>query len=507
MDGKTKQVFVGIDFGTCNLKARKFDGKIRQIRLNKKSGGGDEVPNVIYYGKTKDNIIDIKIGATAKKSSDYTNKILHVKRHLEEAAWSQFIPNLGKDVNAVDVTKDILTYVWGEITRQSAQNENYSVCITVPVNWATTTRKRIREAAILAHIPDPKIITEPFAALFSLEDILEQEGEKFVLVFDFGGSTLDLSLLQILRDGDLTVRELSAVGMNYGGLFIDEGIYDEIFAVKYKAGMEAIEAADDLGTARKELLELIAGMKESLFGDDEEEISDFYTDRAGKEYEFEITREEIIAMLDGQKVRERITLLLNDLFDGAEPGMKENVTMVAPFGGSSNIPYFMELLRDYFGESIFTPEDIKKENLYLAVAGGAARYLSLKQQGDKIESFIPFNIGLEREGRFKRYIRRGERTGFETRYDFFYREELLKNNFRIKVYQAFSNKEEACLGGEEGAIYLGEFQLEGEKYSNDKILFKLSLTRDGNLRLRVFERHQSGEDAEIIKVEEKDIIL
>lgn len=513
MDGKsTKKVYVGIDFGACNLKAQKFDGKIRKIGLNKKSGGGDEAPNVIYYGKTRENVLDIKFGDAAKKNSDYENKILHVKRHLGEAEWHQHIPNLAKDVNAFEAAKDIFSLVWNEIARKSAQREEYEAIVTVPVNWPSVERQRIKDAAIAAGIPlRGEVITEPFAALFSLEEILDEEDEQIVLIFDFGGSTLDLSLLQVEGGDAPVVRELSAVGMSYGGLAIDEAIYEELLWKKYKEEMEVIKAGDDLGSVRKELLEMIAAMKESLFDGDDDEITDMYTDRhQGKDWEFTITRDEVVAMLEAQGIRGRITNLLEDLLDVAEPGMRQAVTKVAPFGGTSRIPFFQEILREYFGEDIFNPErDFVAEDIYLAVAGGAAKYLAWKQEGGaEIESIIPFNIGLAQGNKFKRYLKRGERCGFETAYKALTMEDLREKAFRLDFYQTFSNREEAPLSGDDSAIYMGSVKLTEELYTAlDAISFKLSITKNGHLRVRFYENRMEGEETEIVLVEEKLLAL
>lgn len=503
--------FVGIDFGACNLKVAKcINGKTRDVKLNKKQGSGVETPNVIWYRKSVGtNQVKKEIGFGAKESMDYPNKISCVKRKLERENWSDYIENMQRSIAASEAAEDIFHWIWDYIVEQSAKKEQgMKAVLTVPVSFSEVQKKRLETAARAAGIPVAQIITEPFAAMLAQEDLFDDNLEgQVILIFDFGGSTLDLSLLRLEKDGtdNLSITELAASGMPFGGVDIDEAIYTEIFQKNYAAELDRINKADDLNRAQKELLEVISSLKEDLFRDEEDSVSDFYMDRAGNQHTFELHRDEVTAMFDHLKLRQRITLLLDELFASTDEAEKEDVTTVRVCGGTAQIPYFLEMLSTYFGEDVFDADDYEPDddNVYLAVARGAARYLDITEDENKaveLENVIPFSIGLARGEQFIKYINRNERYGFETPYISLSMKELKQGAFSLAVYQSFGSQEELRINDEDGAVFMGKMAIQSEKYTTDEaIMLKMKMENDGRLRLSFYELRAD----EIVLVESK----
>ncbi|MBR6012752.1 MAG: Hsp70 family protein [Selenomonadaceae bacterium] len=501
--------FIGIDFGACNIKAAKVSstGKIQKIKLNKNQSGGNVIPNVILYEKIIDKNsgsekIEIKVGKGAKNNTlDLENKIWQIKPKLSQKNWSKYIKNLGREVTAFEAVKDIFEWLWKTIIEKSSKDEDYDVTITVPVSFSEVQKNLIKQAAIDAGIPVTSVIMESFAAMFSLEEFLEESEEETVLIFDFGGSTLDLSLFKIERnDDELNLTELAAAGLKFGGIDIDKAILENIFKVKYADDVEKILQN---GTPVNELKELIERMKEAIFIDDGETTTDSINDNNGNLYEFTLTPEEIISVLEKIKIKEKIIFLLDELFDDAEID-KSEVTAVKPFGGTVSIDYFLQMLTDYFGEDIFDCDDLDKEEIYMGIAVGAAKYGYIKNQNDSsitIQNVIPYSIGLVKNETFNRYIKRNELSGFTTPLKSLLISELEKNNWRVSVYQSFSNEFDLPLENEE-VVFIGDVELDKNLYTvNDAVLFNLRTDGVGKIYFKTFELQP--EKDEPVFVEEK----
>lgn len=501
--------YVGIDFGASNIKAVVYNGKkIRKIKLNKNQVAGEEIPNIIYYDKNN----EVKVGYPAQREFDYKNKIMYIKRKLEQKSWSKYIENIGKDITAQEVATDIFKWLKKTISNTLSEDD-FKAVITMPVCFSEVQKNRIYNAATDAKINVEAVVTEPFAALFSIEGLFEEaeDDEQVVLIFDFGGSTLDLSLLRIENDGDgeICVTELASDGMHYGGIDIDEDIYHEVFESKYTKEIAEIKAVDDLGTAEVELIDVVRKLKEIIFEDEEDEVDDIYHSRKGKAYTFELTKNEIISVFEKTKIKQRIIDLLDNLFETTDEVEKEDITNIKLFGGTSKIDYFREILDEYINDTdVFDVEDCDIEEIYTGIAAGAARYLYFKKEEEdtvEIHNIIPFSIGIEENGRFVKYINRNERYGFETLYRPLKMADLLKNGYMLNIYQTFDDLLEADINAD-GIVFMGSVQLDKKLYiAKDAVLFKMKMAEDGRLSIRFFEQRLENGENEIVLVENKQL--
>ena len=494
--------YIGIDFGACNIKAAKISakGKPQKIKLNKEQSGGNFIPNVILYDKVRDKI-EIKIGKGAKNSLDVENKVWQIKPKLAQKNWSQFIESLGREVDAPEVLRNIFEWIWREITLKISKDEELEVAITAPVSFSEVQKNLIKQAAVEVGIPVKAVINEPFAAIFSAEEF---DDEQCTLIFDFGGSTLDLSLCRIERiDDELNVTELAAAGLKFGGIDIDNAIFEQIFLVKYADEVKEILAGDTVGKFKIELMNTIEKLKEEIFISEVEEYTEALVDARGNWREFTLTHDEIISVLEKTGIKDKIISLLDELLDDAQID-KNEITQIKPFGGTSSIDYFRELLIDYFGDEIFD-DDFEPEEIYMNVAQGAAKYLfmSNEESGITIENVIPYSIGLISREKFHRLIKRNELSGFITPFKPILISELNENNWRVAVYQTFSNAFDLPIDSEE-IIFIGDVELDKKLYTaSDAILFKMQPSGTGQIYMSFFEQVP---DSDAPKLIEKKIV-
>lgn len=495
------KLYIGIDFGACNIKAVQVSstGKARKIKLNKVADGKELTPNVILYDKIKGKI-EILVGAGAKNSIDDENKIWQIKPKISQKNWSKYIQNLERDVAAREAVKNILEWIWKNISEKFSKGEEFDVTITAPVSFSEVQKNFIKQAAIEVGIPVTGVITEPFAAMFSLEDFFESEEDQTVLIFDFGGSTLDVSLFRIEHcDEDLKITELAAAGLKFGGIDIDEEIFKNILSLKFA---EDIKEIFDSGSSKNIIMNEIETIKENIFSEDgEDSAPGFVSDKLGNLHTLTVNRDEIISVIEKTKIKEKIIEMLDTLFDDAEID-KSEVTAVKPFGGTSMIDYFLQMLTEYFGSNIFDCKDFEKEDIYMGVATGAAKYRYLIDKegtGVTVQNVIPYSIGLCENQMYARYIKRNEISGFVTPKKPLLISELEKNNWRVDVYQSFSNEFDLPQDSED-VIYIGNVQLDKNLYSaKDAILFNMAPDGSGQILMKFFESQPDIDEPKLME--------
>ena len=497
------KTYVGIDFGACYIKAAKISPQIKRvqpIKLNMNIAGGVAIPAAILYDKINGEV-EVKVGEGAQASVDVENKISRLTPKLAAKNWSKYIPNLDAKISAADALKDIFAKIWRHIANQAARDENFDVTVTVPAAFSDVQKKIIRQTAIQADVPISTIITAPFAEIFSREEIF-QDAAQIVMIFDFGATTLDVTLFELSRTAKtFNVTELSAATLNYGGKNIDESILKNIFWTKY---------ADEVKIFRDkpfELMTLIASMKEEIFLDEEEISSGSLIDGKGNLYEFELTRQEIFTAIERDGVKEKIIAMLDDVLDDAGISAEE-VMAVEVSGGTSSIDYFLDVLENYFGEEIFDAENFERDEITLGAAIGAARYRKLTDEDNlrvKVKNVVPCGIYIQRGEKYLRCIRRNELRGFITPYKPISTDELKKNKWRLSIYQSFCNEVE--LPAESGdAVYIGDVKIDSALYETETILFKMQVNAAGQVCVKFFEDRNVNGRSKIVFVEEKVLV-
>ena len=493
--------FVGIDFGACNIKTASWRGKDTRIISLSQNVDQNYIPNVVLYDMTRAGDVEKKIGDPAKDEQDPENSVEYVKRKLELMEWSKNIPHLNRKVSAIEAATDIFSGISERLTKKlNCEVKDLQAVITVPVCSSGLQRSRIYQAAKSAGISVEAIVTESFAAMFALEDLFDSDEDANVLIFDFGGSTLDLSLLAIEHDDGIRIEELASAGLSYGGIDIDEAILSEIISSKYASEICEIKSNDDTvdqAKTEQELRNVVTNLKEKLFEDDNESskrLCTFYG--SGKHYEFELTRKEMEALFERHNLKNKIFGLLDELF-GQTYLNKSEVTQVKTIGGTARIKYVLDILTEYFGTDIFDSDDYDWEEETIAdVAAGAARYLGIrKEQNDEIEiiSNIPFSLGIAKGTSFKKYIDCCPPYGQRTKRIPLPWQEINDDGGKVSVYQSFADSENIAIGGKDGAVYVGAVTVHPDLYqSRDGILLEMEMSDSSTLQMIFSEMRASG---------------
>lgn len=396
---------IGIDLGTTNSCLAVMEGGQPIVIAN--SEGGRTTPSIVGFGKSG----DLLVGQLAKRQSitNAENTVYSIKRFIgrrwdDAESESDRVPYKcvkGRD-NTIDVEIRGRNYTPQEISamilqklKQEAENflgeEVTQAVITVPAYFTDAQRQATKDAGTIAGLEVMRIINEPTAAAlaFGLE---KQDQEQLILVFDLGGGTFDVSILQ-LGDG---VFEVKATGGNnqLGGDDFDNCIV--LWMLEKFQQQENIDISQDKmalqrlrEAAEKAKIELSSMLNTSI-------NLPFITadDKGPKHLEMELSRakfEELTAKLIEATIEPMIQALKDaDL-------KPEDIDRIILVGGSTRIPAVQNAVIKFYNGK--TPD--RSVNPDEAVALGAAVQAGvLGGEVDKLLllDVIPLSLGLETLG-------------------------------------------------------------------------------------------------------------
>ena len=396
---------IGIDLGTTNSCVAVLEGGKPVVIPN--AEGGRTTPSIVGFGRSGDRLV----GQLAKRQAvtNAENTIFSIKRFIgrrwqeTEAERSRvaYTAVSGRD-ETVDVQIQDKTYTPQEISAMVLQKlkqdaENYlgesvsEAVITVPAYFSDAQRQATKDAGTIAGLDVLRIINEPTAASLSY-GLDKQDQDQRILVFDLGGGTFDVSVLQ-LGDGFFEVK--ATAGNNHlGGDDFDEAILN--WMVESFQSVEAIDLSKDK-MALQRLREAAEKSKIELSGTISTSINlPFITaDESGpKHLEMELTRakfEELASPL----IAATLEPIQQTLKDGdLQPSDIDRIILV---GGSTRIPAVQEAVKGFFqGKS---PD--RSVNPDEAVALGAA--IQAGVLGGEVKDLLlldvtPLSMGIETLG-------------------------------------------------------------------------------------------------------------
>ncbi|MDQ4004984.1 MAG: molecular chaperone DnaK [Actinomycetota bacterium] len=223
---------VGIDLGTTNSVVAVLEGGEPVVIPN--AEGSRITPSVVGFSKTG----EILVGEVAKRQA-ITNPdrtIRSIKRHMGSHEWSQDID--GKQWTPQEISAQIL----GKLKRDAEAYLGDSVTqavVTVPAYFDDAQRQATKEAGQIAGLEVLRIINEPTSA--SLAYGLDKQSDQTILVFDLGGGTFDVSLLEI-GEGVFEVKATSG-NTQLGGDDWDQAVID--WMVREFKNAHGVDLAND----------------------------------------------------------------------------------------------------------------------------------------------------------------------------------------------------------------------------------------------------------------------
>ena len=396
---------IGIDLGTTNSCVAVLESGQPKVIAN--SEGGRTTPSIVAFGKGKDRLI----GQLAKRQTitNAQNTVYSIKRFIGRR-WEDTelergrVPYnciKGRD-NTVDVQIRGQNYTPQEISamvlkklKQDAENflgdEVTKAVITVPAYFTDAQRQATKDAATIAGLEVLRIINEPTAAALAF-GLDKQDQEQLILVFDLGGGTFDVSILQ-LGDGVFEVK--ATCGNNHlGGDDFDNAIVcwmverflaeEKIDITQDKMALQRLREA-----AEKAKVELSSMVITSI------NLPFITADATGpKHLEMELSRSQF-EELTGSLIQETIAPMMQALKDAeVKP---QNIDKIILVGGSTRIPAVQNALIKFFNGKI--PDH--SVNPDEAVALGAA--IQAGVLGGELNALLlldvtPLSLGIETLG-------------------------------------------------------------------------------------------------------------
>ena len=378
---------VGIDLGTTNSAVSVLEGGEPTVIVN--AEGFRTTPSIVAF--TKDG--EVLVGETAKRQAvtNVDRTIASVKRHMG-TDWKFKVDD--KNYTAQEISARILSKLKRDAETYLGESVTDAV-ITVPAYFNDAERQATKEAGEIAGLNVLRIINEPTAAALAY-GLDKGQQDELILVFDLGGGTFDISLLEVGKDDDFsTIQVRSTSGDNrLGGDDWDQRIVDHL--VKKFKDTTGVDVAKDK-IALQRLKEAAEQAKKELSQSTTANIQLPYlslTENGPANLDETITRAQFEQLT--ADLLERTKKPFNDVIK--EAGVKvADIAHVVMVGGSTRMPAVTELVKQLTGGK----EPNKAVNPDEVVAVGAslqAGVLKGERKDVLLIDVTPLALGIETKG-------------------------------------------------------------------------------------------------------------
>lgn len=371
---------IGIDLGTTNSAVAVLEGKEPKIITNPE--GNRTTPSVVAF---KDG--EIQVGEVAKRQAiTNPNTIVSIKRHMGEADYKVKVGD--KEYTPQEISAFILQYI-KKFSEDYLGEKVTDAVITVPAYFNDAQRQATKDAGKIAGLNVQRIINEPTASALAFG--LNKDQDEKVLVYDLGGGTFDVSVLQL---GDGVFQVLSTNGDTHlGGDDFDNRIMD--WLIKNFKDENGVDLSKDK-MAMQRLKDAAEKAKKDLSGVSSTHIS----------LPFISAGEAGPLHLEADLTRAKFDELTSDLvdktkvpFDNAlkDAGLTVNdIDKVILNGGSTRIPAVQKAVKEWAGKepdhSINPDEAVA---LGAAIQGGV---ISGDVKDIVLLDVTPLSLGIETMG-------------------------------------------------------------------------------------------------------------
>ena len=380
---------VGIDLGTTNSVVSVLEGGEPTVIAN--AEGGRTTPSVVAFAKSGEPLV----GEIAKRQAvtNVDRTIRSVKRHMG-TDWAVEIDD--KNYTAQEISARILQKLKRDAEEYLGEPVTDAV-VTVPAYFEDSQRQATKEAGEIAGLNVLRIINEPTAAALAY-GLDKGKEDELILVFDLGGGTFDVSLLEVgkdAEDGFSTIQVRATSGDNeLGGDDWDNRVVDWLVSqVKNSAGVDL--SKDKIAMQR--LREAAEQAKKELSGSTATSISLQYlsmTENGPVHLDEKLTRAQFEQMTSD--LLDRTKAPFRKVIEDADVKVAE-IDHIVMVGGSTRMPAVADVVRELTGGK----EPNKGVNPDEVVAVGAALQAGVLKGERKDVLLIdvtPLSLGIETKG-------------------------------------------------------------------------------------------------------------
>lgn len=338
--------YFGIDFGTTS------SATVGYMVM-------DHSPEMFLYGDEEGRPIPSVIAINKTTGAVYTGREAWDKR-MELSESCEYIPSVkaildsdsvniiaGREWSSVDVAAELLKALRATV-RDRTGTEMTAATIAIPIGFSPKKRERLRLAAKAAGIAVTEFVSEPTAAFFANYD--ELRSSSVVAVFDWGGGTLDVS---VIRNANGRISELATAGSDIAGDYIDNKIAQRIHAkIARKKGIEI--AFSDMPSSAQDMMRVRSEKAKRALGDD-----DTATISINNYGPYGACREMLDYDWFSDIVEPEVSMAMECLkkaIDQSGIGLA-NIDRIVLVGGSSNLRPLLERMNKVYGDKLFFPEE------------------------------------------------------------------------------------------------------------------------------------------------------
>lgn len=372
---------IGIDLGTTNSVVAVMEGGKPTVIVN--AEGSRTTPSIVGFSKTGEKLVGQLAKRQAILNPDKT--IASIKRHMGE----DYKVNIdGKDYTPQEISAMILRKLADDASSYLGEKVTSAV-ITVPAYFNDAQRQATKDAGRIAGLDVLRIVNEPTAAALAYG--LEKEKSEKVLVFDLGGGTFDVSILEI---GDGVHEVLSTSGDTHlGGDDFDQKVMDWICdefkkqeGIDLRGDKQAMQRVKE--AAEKAKCELSSVMETNI------NLPFITADANGpKHLDLNLTR---------AKFEDLCRDLLNRCKTPVENALKDagitknDINEVVLVGGSTRIPAVQQLVKEYTGKE--PNQSVNPDEVVAVGAAVQAGVLAGEVKDIVLLDVTPLTLGIETLG-------------------------------------------------------------------------------------------------------------
>jgi len=382
-----EEIAVGIDLGTTNSLIAISVNQKPQILLD--DNGHFMQPSIVAVigdnefkaGRAAQNFVGEKIYSIKRlmgKGFDDLEGVDNLPFMLKKVGQQLRIILAGKDFNAVEISAQILKHL-KQIAETNLQKPISKAVITVPAYFDEAARNATKQAAHLAGLEVLRLISEPTAAAVAYG--LDKQVKGKYLVFDLGGGTFDVSILELSKG----VFKVIGVGGNaaLGGDDFDNFIGQKIIAENGLTNLSVLDL-QNIKLAGKEIKERITN----------QDVAEVEINLESKKFNFKLTRKEFENL--SQNLAQKTIQITQNLLEELDLEI-DQIEAVILVGGSTRMNIIKEKLTAVFGQEKIL-DDIDPDKIVALGAAIQAEALTSRNSDNLLLDVIPLSLGIEMMG-------------------------------------------------------------------------------------------------------------